>query len=360
MSGSAGAVAVGDLNGDCKDDVLVAQSGDQSADFAVFLSKGDGTFSTPKVVDFSAVEDTATTGSPSLVAIADVNGDGVPDLIGYPYLGVSLGKGGGAFASALLIPTSTQIGDGSTFLATGDFFGDGLADVLLAGNGSNVALMRNTGGATPSFTENDWVFPTEGGVFAPLGFAVGDFDGDGTPDLAISGTLDNAQTSATWVALTTGGTFGAPVQVAQIGGALAAGDFDGDGKLDLAVAIPAGLGDGTESTVSILMGPLARATMGQPATYMVQGNTVATILAADLNGDGKPDLVTADYDYSGASLLMNQGAGTFGASTALPGATLHEPLSLAAGDFLGNGTRGVAATLLYNDYQLATFAGKCL
>ena len=94
---------------------------------------------------------------------------------------------------------------------------------------------------------------------------------------------------------------------ANSGGAVAVGDFNGDGKQDAAVV------SGSANTVSILLGNGA-GSFGAPTSFGTGTNTnPASVAVGDFNGDGKQDLATANFDSSNVSILLGDGAGNFGA-----------------------------------------------
>ena len=110
---------------------------------------------------------------------------------------------------------------------------------------------------------------------------------------------------------------------------VAIGDLNGDGKPDLVVA------NYNSSTVSVLLGN-GDGTFG-PKTDYGTGSYPQSVAIGDLNGDGKPDLVTANYNYNSGtvSVLLGNGDGTFGPRTDY--ATGFDPHSVAIGDLSGDG-----------------------
>jgi FG-GAP-like repeat len=360
--GVASGIAVGDVNGDCKDDIVVgatSQMATPSGDsgISILLSNGDGTFKPAVAYAFMPFGTDGTSDSPALIALADLDGDGHADVIGYPYLGYILNKGDGTFGTMEPVPTnSSLIG---SFMATADMNGDGTVDIVLAGTnqsadmtGFQFVVLRNSGGNNPAFSESDFQVTPDNGHSLD-GLAVADFDGDGKPDVATA----DVQGAQILVSINNGdGTFKTPVPYPVGAGPLTAADVDGDGKADLIFILPTG---GAESSVAVLINK-GDGTFGMtPATYDVPGNSASQVLAADVNGDGKPDLVTIDYDNSEGALLMNIGGGKFGTSTNLPGATLYSPLQVAAGHFSGDATSGLAVSLLNTGYEVTAFSGRC-
>jgi hypothetical protein len=164
-------VAVGDLNGDGKPDLAVANS--QNGTVSVLLGNGNGTFQ--NAVNFP------TGLSPTSVAVADVNGDGKQDLAvansGSNSVSVLLGNGNGSFAPAVNFST----GLAPLAVAVADLNGDDKPDLVVANdNGNSVSVLLGNGNG--SF-QNAVNFNT--GQF-PLSVAVGDLNGDGIPDLAVT------------------------------------------------------------------------------------------------------------------------------------------------------------------------------
>ncbi|NEP56265.1 MAG: DUF4347 domain-containing protein [Symploca sp. SIO2G7] len=158
----------------------------------------------------------------------------------------------------------------------------------------------------------------------PNSVAVGDFDGDGDPDLVAA----NSGSNNVSVLLGNGdGTFAAPTNlgVGTTPNAVAVADFDGDGNLDIVSA------NNGSSDVSVLLGN-GDGTFDD-ATNFVAGTSPRSLAVADFDGDGSLDLVTAGA--GGVSVLSGDGNGNFGPATNL-GVT-SSPYSVAVGDFSGDG-----------------------
>jgi hypothetical protein len=242
-----------------------------------------------------------------VVAIADVNGDGKLDVLaGMSYPGfaiaVLLGRGDGTFQSPILSPT----GSIPFSIAVGDFNGDGNPDVAVAQRDSNtVAVLLGNG---------DGTFQS-GRSFAvgrsPVFITAGDLDGNGTVDLATA----NSNSNSVSVLLGVGdGTFQAAFDSAAglNPASVAISDFNGDGLLDLAVA------NSGSNTVSVLLNsltPTAHWLPQNPGTESLVffkpgaefgvGTDPIALAAGDFNGDGKPDLATAKANSRNVSVLIN-------------------------------------------------------
>ncbi|HXW16357.1 MAG TPA: FG-GAP-like repeat-containing protein [Terriglobia bacterium] len=272
VGNSPHSVAVGDFNSDGVPDLVVANYSDNTV--SILLGNGDGTFST---------QTTFAAGSlPSAVAVGDFNNDGVLDLAVADYSGgpgsvsILLGNGNGTFQSA----KSSPVGNSPYGLAVADFNGDGLLDVVTANYGSNnVSVLLGNGDGT--FQPQSTYAVATGGSNA-YGVAVGDFNKDGSPDIAV------ASSGGVSVLINTGtGLFDPAVgyTAGNTAYAIAVGDFNLDGNPDLAVANVYG------SNLSVLLGN-GDGTFGS-ASNSAAGGTPQAVAVGDFNGDGRPDLAAA-------------------------------------------------------------------
>jgi hypothetical protein len=187
----------------------------------------------------------------------------------------------------------------------------------------HVARLRvGTAAATGRYAGE--VFPIGAGEMA----LTRDFNGDGNPDVA----TPNRNANTVSVVLGDGtGRFGPPASFAQPGGpaALAAGDLNGDGRLDLVTANMNG------NSLGVLLGDGAGGfTAGASFALGVSPRWVAL---GDLNGDGRLDAVTANTNDNTVSVLLGNGGGGFGTATAYPLSPAGTPLFVAMADMDGDG-----------------------
>jgi hypothetical protein len=231
-------VVTGDFNGDSKLDLAVANQNDHTV--SILLGNGDGTFQ-PNVDYAAGTTDVAA------VAIGDFNRDGKLDLAvtnpSSDTVSVLLGNGDGTFSAPVAYATGNS-GDHPIAVFAVDLNGDGKVDLAVTNlNAKTVAILLGKGDGTfnPRVT-----YPTTNGPFiGPSAINMGDFNGDGKVDLAITNQHDT-------VSILPGngdGTFQSPLEftTGNFAAGVAAGDFNGDGRLDLAVA------DFNSNTVSVML-----------------------------------------------------------------------------------------------------------
>jgi hypothetical protein len=353
-------LAAGDFNGDGLADLAVVESNN----LVILSGNGDGTFQTPQTYS-------APWSNGGYPVVADFNGDGRSDIaVGsalfdssvYVFLGQAppvttttlsssanpSAYGTGITLSATVTP-STAAGkvtfyDGTTILGTVILNnGQAVLNTSLLASGVRTLRAYYAGGTTgaPSgsalLKQTVNTLPEAGlGLAVPYNygspFAVGDFNGDGKPDLV---TLANASVN---ILLNRGnGVFGAPMNYSAFyqPTGVVTGDFNGDGNLDLAVS------SSSAGTITILLGN-GDGTFRAPTSFNV-GYNVQSVAVGDLNGDGKADLV-AGFAFattgSGINVYLGNGDGTFQtAVNYLPGVAAW---SVAIGDFNGDGKADLA------------------
>jgi len=298
-------VAVGDVNGDGKLDVIVANRG--SGTLSVFLNTtamGAGTLS------FAAAQTFTVGTGPQAVAVADVNGDGKPDLIAVNTVSNSIsvllnttspGSATPSFAAQVAFAT----GSGPTGVAVADVNGDGMPDLVVAnGTSGTVSVLFNTaapGASAPSFAAQQTF--TAG---APQSVAAVDVNGDGRPDLVVASGGSNAvlvllnttSSGASTASFTTAQTFAVGTGPRFV----AIADVNGDGRPDVITA------NANDNTVSVLLNNTAPGS-NTPSFFLQQtaavGSFPVSVATADVNGDGKPDLVVANNNAGTVSVLLN-------------------------------------------------------
>ena len=280
-------VVLADFNGDGRLDMATINYQDRTV--SILLGKPDGTFA-PKT-------DIPAAFGGQAIAAGDFNGDGKMDMVVVNYPGsisIFLGKGDGTFQGHVEY-ASQPLG---LRLAVGDFNHDGKPDVAVTYGGGVSVLLGNGDGTFQSHT--DYITPG-----SPNSTVAADLNGDGNLDLAVVIGASNSSVYLYSILFGNGdGTFQAPVNHYTTNGynVLVTADFNGDGILDLVMAggtpdLFLGNGDGTfQAPQHIPVGTLY---------------SPDQLLAADLNHDGKMDIIVGNVAANGASVFLGNGDGTF-------------------------------------------------
>src|SRR5205809_3512866 len=271
--------------------------------------------------------------------VADFNNDGIPDVAtcnGYSpgTANILLGNGDGTFGQT----QSYDAGEGPEDIAAGDFDGDGNLDIVVADHGNEFDIPVDGGNVVSvQYGNGDGTFRNwtefKAGPF-PNSVAVGDFNNDGHPDIAVAN--DKASIGSVSILINRGdGTFAAPVAYTTPLDAkvVVAGDLNGDGNVDLAV------GASSHYAVSVLLGN-GDGTF-QAYQDFATSDPADQLVLADFNGDSKLDLVAgAFYAQARFSVLLGNGDGTFQAP--IDTTTFLSPMGLTAGDVDGDGITDMA------------------
>ncbi|MGL1887452.1 MAG: FG-GAP-like repeat-containing protein [Reichenbachiella sp.] len=345
-------VSIGDLDGDGKPDLAMVNRSINTVSIFLNTSTAVGTINYAAAVEF-------TTGDyPYCVSIGDLDGDGKADLAVANlnsnsvsiFRNTSTGAGTINYAAKVDFTTGTQ----PYSVSLGDLDGDGKADLTVANSGSaTVSVFRNTSTGVGTISYADKLDYTTGTT--PQSISIGDLDGDGKPDLAVtnrvSATVSIFRNTSTGV-----GTISYATKLDYTTGtnpwSVSIGDLDGDGKVDLAVT------NYSSATVSIFrntstgVGTISYATKLDYTT----GTGSGSISIGDLDGDGNADLAVLNYESNTVSIFRNTNtsAGTISFATKVDYTTGTGPQSVSIGDLDGDGKPDLAVTN-YNSSTVSVF-----
>ncbi|HSZ62816.1 MAG TPA: FG-GAP-like repeat-containing protein [Terriglobales bacterium] len=307
-------MGIGDVNGDGAADLVIAD--ESSATLYVLLGNNSGKFTIGTTTTFYF-------SGPTLTYLFDLNGDGYLDIVVNNLVGaqtlVLLGNGNGTFQPVVTYNTTYA-------LLLADMNGDGHPDLVGLVYPGQVQIVAGN----PDGTFGAPVVVATVPATAQL-IATGDFNGDGIQDLVF------LTPAGVGIALGKGNLTYGPM-ISSVAGSLAAvfyqtgditqGDFNGNGHNDLAMGVDGGL---------LILAGNGDGTFASADSYDV-GHTVGTVAVADFNGDNLPDIaVTVSATYP--RILFGNGAGSFTLATDQNQSYGSQPPSgsMATGDFNGDG-----------------------
>ncbi len=341
-SGNPVSAIIQDINGDGKPDALVVQQVISAPDTSYLLSVYRNTSTADSLSLSPAVELSLTGGVPD-VDVADMNGDGRPDLVSRSDSIIRVFTNTGS-AEAIGFQAGGEFAAGTAArgLLLADLNDDGKPDMAVGDEGSDrILVFINTASGGNAGFAGAVPFSSEGG---PVALTAGDFNSDGRPDLAVrngSGRLS--------VLLNTG-TGGAPdfTPAAELPaegppGPVSAGDLDGDGRPDLILA-----GETALVTVFRNTGSAGQTEFSGPLAIQ-SGSTRGPVRIADLDGDSKPELVMISAGDSTISVLQN--------ASDQPVLASFLPLTACAGTTvtLTGSNLGGATAITFGDVPAAAF-----
>jgi len=345
---AAGATA--DFNRDGKPDLAIMSSATNSV--YILLGNGDGTFTAANGSPINGIGTIPCVDNLQIsncsIAAGDFDNNGTADLAvtsGFDNeVFILMGNGDGTFTPASPIPAG--VGNFPQWVSIGDFNNDGRLDLAVAnGNDNTVSILLGNGDGT--FTPANGSPVPVGGF--PFFLAIADFDQNGTADIAVTNESD----SSVSILLGNGdGTFtqanGSPILGFNYNPAqIVAADFNGDGKPDIAVTNFTAVPPSTVGTVSVLTGNGDGTFNPAPGSPVPVGVDPFAMVAGDFNQDGKTDLAVANYglisDTPTQTLTLLLGNGSGGFTPAGPPIQLGEsPNDLVAADYNEDGTIDLA------------------
>ena len=342
---------VADFDGDGKPDVAVGNAGNNS----VSILRNTSTSGTITTGSFAAKVDFTTGTTPHGIAVGDLDGDGKLDFVAPNWQSSTISvfrntsTTGAINSASFAAKVDFTAGTNPSTVSIADLDGDGRPDLIVPNYGSNtVSVYRNigTGGSVTTGTFAGKVDFIAGS--GPMEAVVADLDGDGKPDMAVTNKLANTVSVFRNTSTTGTMSFSSKVDLTLGSGpyGVVAADMDGDGKLDLVVT------NSGSNTVSVLRnvstsGTITTASFSTRVDFAT-GSAPADMAVADLDGDGRLDLAVANTNSNTVSVFRNSGtsgsitSGSFASKVDF--ATAAVPFAVAVNDLDGDGKPDIVVT----------------
>ena len=330
------AVSVGDFNGDGKADLAIVNNGNNTISLLQNTSMMES-------ISFAPKTDFPTGISPQSIAVGDLNGDGKLDLavISNGADVVSVFKNTSVGIEVLFdVRIDFPTGNSPQDVSIADMDGDGAPDIIVTNSGTNtISILRNSSnaGGISFAAKTDY---TTG--LSPKGLRIADLDGDKKPDI-ISANFSSGNVSVLRNT-STSGSISLDPKIDLIAGSgthgVTIGDLDGDGKNDITVS------NTMSNTLSIFRNTSSTGSVSFAAKADIPtGSTPMNVSIGDIDGDGIPDLAVTNNTSNDISVFKN--TSTNGAISLAPKVdfiTGNAPIGLSIGDLDGDGRPELIAT----------------
>jgi hypothetical protein len=365
-------ISIGDLDGDGKPDLVVANNSINT--ISVFRNtSSNGSISNSS---FASKVDFTTGSEPIDVSIGDLDGDGKPDLVVANYDAYNVGRVGSisvfrntassgsitssSFASRVDFTTEQT----PLSVCIGDLDGDGKPDLVVSnysfGRGSTISIFRNTA-SSGSITSSSFASNVDFTVgLAPASVSIGDLDGDSKPDLVVANNNSDyisVLRNTALIGSINSGSFGAKVDFSTGTSSnpkpsyVSIGDLDGDDKPDLVVA------NTQDSNISVLRNTASSGSITSSSfsgkVNFTTGLAPSSVGIGDLDGDGKPDLVAPSVGQ-GISVFRNTASNGSITNSSFASkvdfAITSFPYGLKIGDLDGDGKPDLVASNLISKF----------